>query len=76
MESTTVGSDIYIMIGGYTNLEPWSRVLFVMDCRSHTWHKAPSMLVAKKNPLMTVLDGKIYVVDISIDPDMGACAKS
>ncbi|KAF3604065.1 hypothetical protein F2Q69_00038461 [Brassica cretica] len=42
--STIVGSDIY------ANHEPSSRV-FVMDCRFHTWHEAPSMLVAKKNPL-------------------------
>ncbi|CAF1760610.1 hypothetical protein HID58_087803 [Brassica napus] len=48
--STIVGSDIYIMIGGYNNLEPSSSV-FVVDYRVHTWHEAPSMLVAKKHPL-------------------------
>ncbi|CAF2327364.1 unnamed protein product [Brassica napus] len=41
---------IYIMIGGYNNLEPSSRV-FVMDCWVHTWHEAPSMLVARKHPI-------------------------
>ncbi|KAL1203697.1 putative F-box/kelch-repeat protein [Cardamine amara subsp. amara] len=67
--SATVGSDIYIMVGGYTNHEPWARVLFFMDCRSHTWHKSPSMLVAKKKPLMNVVDGKIYVVETSTNCD-------
>ena len=55
--STIVGSDIYIMIGGYNNLEPSSSV-FVVDYRVHTWHEAPSMLVAKKHPLVSVIDGK------------------
>ncbi|XP_048599994.1 putative F-box/kelch-repeat protein At4g11770 [Brassica napus] len=53
--STIVGSDIY------ANHEPSTRV-FIMDCRFHTWHEAPSMLVAKKNPLVSVFDGKIFVV--------------
>ncbi|CAN7066877.1 unnamed protein product [Brassica rapa subsp. trilocularis] len=50
------------MIGGYNNLEPSSRV-FVMDCRVHTWHEAPSMLVAKKHPIMSHVpspSAKIY----------------
>lgn len=34
-----------------------------MDCRSHTWHEAPSMVMAKNCPLTSVLDGKIYVVE-------------
>ncbi|KAL0857185.1 hypothetical protein Bca101_062339 [Brassica carinata] len=66
--STIVGSNIYIMISGYANYKPSSRV-FVMDCRFHTWHEAPSMLVAKKVPLVSVLDGKIYVVERSTDRD-------
>lgn len=33
----------------------------VMDCRSHTWSDAPSMLVARAGPAACVLDGKIYV---------------
>ncbi|XP_010444917.2 PREDICTED: putative F-box/kelch-repeat protein At4g11750 [Camelina sativa] len=39
-----------------------SKVMF-MDCRSHTWHESSSsMRVARLNPKVTVLDGKIYVV--------------
>lgn len=60
--STIVGSDIYIMICGYDNLEPSSRV-FVMDNRVHIWHEAPSMLAAKKHSLLIVIDGKIYIVE-------------
>lgn len=60
-----VGSDIY-MIGGYINGEPSSRVFF-MDCLSHTWHEAPSMRVARKVPLVTVIDETIYVMEGSPD---------
>ncbi|KAG7546857.1 Kelch repeat type 1 [Arabidopsis suecica] len=58
---TTIGFNIY-MIGGYINREPSSRV-FVMDCRSHTWHEAPSMRVPRYRPLVSAVDGKIYVVE-------------
>lgn len=58
-----VGYNIY-KIGGDKNGLPSSRV-FIMDCRSHTWHEAPSMRVARKYPHVRVVDGKIYVVDSS-----------
>ncbi|CAH8275989.1 unnamed protein product [Arabidopsis lyrata] len=58
---TAVDFSVYI-IGGYINGEPSSRV-FVMDCRSHTWHEAPSMRVARNFPLVSAVDGKIYVVE-------------
>ncbi|KAG7546848.1 F-box domain [Arabidopsis suecica] len=58
---TAVSFSIY-MVGGYINGEPSSRV-FVMDCRSHTWHEAPSMRVARNFPLVSAVDGKIYVVE-------------
>ncbi|EFH50974.1 hypothetical protein ARALYDRAFT_352250 [Arabidopsis lyrata subsp. lyrata] len=61
LTSTAIGSYIY-MIGGYINGAPSSRVFF-FDCRSHTWHEAPSMPVARNYPFVNVLDGKIYVVD-------------
>ncbi|XP_010451013.1 PREDICTED: putative F-box/kelch-repeat protein At4g11770 [Camelina sativa] len=32
-----------------------------MDCRNHTWHKAPSMRVVRWYPNVRVLDGKIYI---------------
>ncbi|CAA7033571.1 unnamed protein product [Microthlaspi erraticum] len=56
-----VGSKIY-SIGGrrITGGEASSSVM-VMDCRSHTWSDAPSMLVARATPSACVLDGKIYV---------------
>ncbi|CAL9226137.1 unnamed protein product [Arabidopsis halleri] len=58
---TVVGFSIY-MIGGRIKGEPSSRV-FVMDCRSHTWHEAPSMRLARKRPLVSAAGGKIYVVE-------------
>ncbi|CAA7033330.1 unnamed protein product [Microthlaspi erraticum] len=54
-----VGSEIYI-IGG-TREEP-SVSVRILDCRSHTWHDAPSMIVARENALADFMDEKIYVV--------------
>ncbi|EOA22686.1 hypothetical protein CARUB_v10003390mg [Capsella rubella] len=56
-----IGSNIY-MIGGYGNASYSSTLVHLMDCRTHTWQKAPSMQMARKHPLVNVLDGKIYVV--------------
>ncbi|XP_013596173.1 PREDICTED: F-box/kelch-repeat protein At4g39550-like [Brassica oleracea var. oleracea] len=57
----TVGSDIY-NIGGLINddKDPSSRVL-IMDSRSNRWREGPSMLVKRRYPVTSVLDGKIYV---------------
>ncbi|XP_010434195.1 PREDICTED: putative F-box/kelch-repeat protein At4g11750 [Camelina sativa] len=68
-ESTriAIGSNIH-MIGVLGNGAVSSRILF-MDCRSHTLHKTPSMQTAQKNPVIRVLDGKIYVVEGCNDPD-------
>ncbi|KAG7615627.1 putative kelch-type beta propeller [Arabidopsis thaliana] len=52
----TLGSNIY-MIGEF------SSTVFFMDCRSHTWHEGPGMQVAAKYNEVSVLDGKIYVVE-------------
>ncbi|CAA7020579.1 unnamed protein product [Microthlaspi erraticum] len=52
-----VGSEIY-KIGGY--MRSSSRVS-VLDCRSHTWHKAPRMRVKRRSPTAGLVDGKIYV---------------
>ncbi|CAA7035904.1 unnamed protein product [Microthlaspi erraticum] len=62
-----VGYNIYKIGGEDKNGLPSSRV-FVMDCRSRTWHKAPSMRVARKCPRVRVFGGKIYV-DSSKDID-------
>ncbi|CAA7026698.1 unnamed protein product [Microthlaspi erraticum] len=61
---TAVGSSIY-MIGGYTAYihNKDSPRVFFMDCRSHTWHEAPSMQIVPNNPRASVIDGKIYVVE-------------
>ncbi|ESQ47494.1 hypothetical protein EUTSA_v10022314mg [Eutrema salsugineum] len=56
-----VGSDIY-NIGCKTryDLKPSSSVS-VMDCRSHTWHEAPSIPVELTSLSARGIDGKIYV---------------
>ncbi|XP_019088991.1 PREDICTED: F-box/kelch-repeat protein At4g39560-like [Camelina sativa] len=54
-----VGSNIY-NIGGYVDDAPSSTVS-ILDCKSHTWCEAPSMLVERSYPLSSVVDGKIYV---------------
>lgn len=56
-----VGSKIYA-IGGNVDSDNASPRVMVMDCRSHTWSDAPSMLVARETPSVCVLDGKIYVM--------------
>lgn len=58
--AVVVGSDIYV-IGGPVDSEPSSAVR-VLDCRSHTWRDAPSMIVARKYASACVYDGKIYVM--------------
>ncbi|CAA7035905.1 unnamed protein product [Microthlaspi erraticum] len=57
---TAVGCNIY-RVGNFDDGKPSRRVL-LMDCRSHTWKRAPSMRVARKDACVSVLDGKIYVV--------------
>ncbi|CAN6917474.1 unnamed protein product [Brassica oleracea] len=55
----TVGSNIY-NIGGSIYKTPLSTVS-VLDCQSHTWREAPSMLIERYYPAANVVDGKIYV---------------
>ncbi|CAA7045694.1 unnamed protein product [Microthlaspi erraticum] len=60
----SLGSNIY-KIGGHINQEnlPFrSTNVSILDCRSHTWHKAPSLLVERCLPIARAVDGKIYVV--------------
>ncbi|XP_013602527.1 PREDICTED: F-box/kelch-repeat protein At4g39550-like [Brassica oleracea var. oleracea] len=56
----TLGSDIY-NIGGPVDEEEPSSSVSILDCRSHTWRQGPSLLVKRKHPFASVLDGKIYV---------------
>lgn len=64
-----VGSKIYV-IGGYlgsgssdadSKPEPSSYV-WVLDCRSHTWERGPSMRMLCFNAQAAAMDGKVYVV--------------
>lgn len=57
-----VGSDIY-KIGGpiYEHCYLPSNSVSVLDCRSHTWCEAPKLLVERRFPSASVVDGKIYV---------------
>ncbi|XP_019089495.1 PREDICTED: F-box/kelch-repeat protein At4g19870-like isoform X3 [Camelina sativa] len=63
--SVAVGSEIYV-IGGPVDRAPSSAVR-VLDCRSHTWRDAPSMIVARNYASACVYDEKIYV--------MGGCER-
>ncbi|KAG7605431.1 F-box/kelch-repeat protein [Arabidopsis thaliana] len=54
-----IGSNIYA-IGGSIENSPSSKVS-ILDCRSHTWHEAPSMRMKRNYPAANVVDGKIYV---------------
>ncbi|CAA7033574.1 unnamed protein product [Microthlaspi erraticum] len=56
-----VGSKIYAIGGRLISSREATSSVMVMDCRSHTWSDAPSMLVARAAPSACVLDGKIYV---------------
>ncbi|CAA7023937.1 unnamed protein product [Microthlaspi erraticum] len=38
-----------------------SSTVSVFDCRSHSWHQAPNMLLAREKPQAMAIDGKIYV---------------
>ncbi|KAJ4880971.1 F-box/kelch-repeat protein [Raphanus sativus] len=63
-----VDSEIYV-IGGPIKTEPScpSSTVRILDCRTHTWRDAPSMIVARKDALACFYDGKIYV--------MGGCGE-
>ncbi|KAL1190394.1 putative F-box/kelch-repeat protein [Cardamine amara subsp. amara] len=50
---------IYV-IGGCIKGRPTSDV-WLLDCRTHTWHYAPSMAVPRAAPAVGVIGGKIYV---------------
>ncbi|KAJ4874152.1 putative F-box/kelch-repeat protein [Raphanus sativus] len=62
LNSTTVAvhSEIY-QIGG-SNEDKRTRAVRVLDCRSHTWRRAPDMKVARKHARSYFLDEKIYVI--------------
>jgi len=68
VNSTTVaaGTEIY-KIGG-TVKGKRSRAVFVLDCWTHRWRRAPNMRVSRVGAKSCFLDGNIYVI--------GGCRKS
>ncbi|XP_062078464.1 F-box/kelch-repeat protein SKIP6-like [Humulus lupulus] len=60
-----VGPNIYV-IGGTTsddaNVVKPSSDVWVLDCRSHTWQRGPSMRTPRFDASTAVVDGKIYVI--------------
>ncbi|KAH0852844.1 hypothetical protein HID58_093668 [Brassica napus] len=68
--TVVVGSDIYV-IGGPIKTEPScpSSAIRILDCRTHTWLDAPSMIVARNDSLTCFYDGKIYVMGGCGDDD-------
>ncbi|XP_010424544.1 PREDICTED: putative F-box/kelch-repeat protein At4g11770 [Camelina sativa] len=57
------------MVSSYINGAFMSKVFLFMDSRSNLWYDAPNMTVARKRPIMSVLDGKLYVVEGCKDSD-------
>ncbi|XP_010446506.1 PREDICTED: F-box/kelch-repeat protein At5g49000-like [Camelina sativa] len=71
-----VGSSIY-NFGGHINDVSLSTVS-ILDCKSHTWCEAPSMLVERAYPVSSLVDGKIYVAGgcdiwMEVEHAGGAC---
>ncbi|EOA19306.1 hypothetical protein CARUB_v10002636mg [Capsella rubella] len=62
-----IGSNIFMI--GVLNNGAFSSRIFFMDCRTHTLHKTPSMRTSQKKPFISVLDGKVYVVEGCKRPD-------
>lgn len=64
--SAAMGSKIYVL-GGYTYCNcdgeyvPSSDV-WILDCRSHTWERGPSMRYPRDHAEAIGVDGKVYVV--------------
>ncbi|EXC19717.1 F-box/kelch-repeat protein SKIP6 [Morus notabilis] len=61
-----VGPKVYVIGGEYLinserDREPSSDV-WILDCRSHTWERGPSMRSPRNFPSAAVVDGKIYAV--------------
>ncbi|KAF3599973.1 hypothetical protein F2Q69_00036743 [Brassica cretica] len=55
-----VGSKHYAV--RHYNIPPTSSPILIREEGTHTWRKAPSMKVARENPMVDILDGKIYVM--------------
>ncbi|CAH2076349.1 unnamed protein product, partial [Thlaspi arvense] len=62
---------IYV-IGGSREGEPRCCDVLHLDCRAHTWSRAPSMGVARASAAVGVVGGKIYVLGGCRDRD---CSK-
>ncbi|CAL9228200.1 unnamed protein product [Arabidopsis halleri] len=46
-----------------------TKAVQLLDCRTHKWHRVPSMGVARGSPAVGVVGGKIYVLGGCRDPD-------
>ncbi|KAL1200197.1 F-box/kelch-repeat protein [Cardamine amara subsp. amara] len=64
-----VGSNIYNIGISESRFKAFSSTVSVLDCTSHTWRKAPSLLVEPFTLSASVLDQKIYVAGSYIDDD-------
>ncbi|EFH60102.1 hypothetical protein ARALYDRAFT_899674 [Arabidopsis lyrata subsp. lyrata] len=62
LRTSQIFSNIYAIGGLFIKDDNASSSIMVMDRRSHTWHEAPSMPVARVSPSACILDGKIYVI--------------
>ncbi|XP_018443517.1 putative F-box/kelch-repeat protein At2g44030 [Raphanus sativus] len=60
----STGSCTYI-IGGeivVNGRKKGSKRVFLIDCKTHQWRKLPNMRLSRKQAVVKVMDGKIYVI--------------
>ncbi|KAF4362344.1 hypothetical protein F8388_008228 [Cannabis sativa] len=56
-----MGPNIYA-IGGRVNEHLCSSDVWILDCRSHTWHRGPSMRIPRSEASIAIVRNKIYVI--------------
>ncbi|KAL0700649.1 hypothetical protein Bca4012_056771 [Brassica carinata] len=60
----STGSETYVIGGGLVvnGREERSKRVFLIDCKTHQWRKLPNMRLSRKEAVVEVMDGKVYVI--------------
>ncbi|PON85690.1 BTB-kelch protein [Trema orientale] len=64
--TAVVGHKIYVL-GGFTDLSRTSSAVWVLDCRSRTWERGPSMRAPRSVSSAAVVGGEIYAIGVHGD---------
>ncbi|PON58734.1 BTB-kelch protein [Parasponia andersonii] len=64
--TAVVGHIIYVL-GGFTDLSRTSSAVWVLDCRSRTWERGPSMRAPRSVSSVAVVGGEIYAIGVHGD---------